>query len=1381
MLLAVFPVALTAPGEPGVSYLAEEGSENGDSEPPAGPDHDFGVPRDEFVVPRDEFVDADEDVDEIYKGVGTIYDLSNQVDVESIPEETPPPEEPREIETICPVCGVTFTMDIELLLTDDVRCPICDELLNGEFISFDAENARQLQGEYVLDEIIVKFVDPSQVPGRERQLQREIARVERIGFVEGLGVYVIKVDDLARNPNAVLNRFKNNRFVEYVEPNYTLAPEILPNDPNTSMQTVVFNMINARPGWDILSGSSAVPIAVVDTGVASHPDLPPPLKGYSAIASLSPYNDKVGHGTGVAGTIGMIGNNGIGGAGINWNASIMTVKVDDANGSLSTANIAKGIIWAADNGARIINLSLGTTSDSITMKNAIDYAYNKGVAIFAASGNSGTASVCYPARYDNVFAVGMVSTSDGTVRAPTSNYGSGMNAVAVGSYYSSSASGSYSHRGGTSFATPQVAALASLIWTINPNLTNNEVYRLIEQGAKPLGGGYNQQTGYGLIDVANTMRLAQATVTPPADTTPPVLTLSGSAAMQINQGTNYVEPGFSAIDDKDGNITSRVTVTGTVNTNVPGVYTLTYAVSDTAGNRSTATRTVTVVFIDRIPPVLTLIGGSSMQIRQGEAFIEPGFTAIDETDGVITPRVVVTGTVNVNVPGTYTLTYRVADAAGNASTATRSVTVILVDTTPPVLTLNGSATMQINQGTTYVEPGFTAIDNIDGDITNRVTVTGTVNINTAGTYTLTYRVADAAGNVSTATRTVTVILVDTTPPILTLLGGQTVQTARGVAFVDPGFTAIDNIDGDITNRVTVTGTVNINTAGTYTLTYRVADMAGNVSTAVRTVQVIIVAAPAFRLTGSSSMQIQQGAAYIEPGYTAVDAYEGVITSRVIVSGIVDVNVPGIYTLTYTVSNSRGVSATATRTVQVLAIVVYVPEPEPALPPETVQETRYPPTITLTGFTAIILEYGQPYIEVGYKAEDFRGNGITSAVRVTSDVDIWVAGLYTITYEVIDPVNASLTARVTRTVTVNPKPPEPPPRNAPTITIIGSNPIILYRDSATPYTEQMARAVDHDGRDISNMVTVSGSVNRTVAGTYTLTYSITSPDTGMTSTTTRDVRILAPEERREARAKYGLVAQGKQGAKVTHTGILSSGDGFMDLQVAFIGSNTVINVRLVDIATGRAVLTDTYSAVGTRQYKIDHGRYELEVEFSIASGNTSYAFALTMPESITSFYDIDEVPLVGMPQIAPIGSNPIILHIGGTPYFEQGARAVDHLGNDISGSVVITGEPDTTTAGEYIITYTVAGALGIPATATRLVRILDPNDDTVFLEPEVPLDPGANSVITHIIRVGETLWGISREYYGTGLRWGDIYNANRDIIGNDPRLILPGRELMIFID
>ncbi|WP_282166075.1 immunoglobulin-like domain-containing protein, partial [Cellulophaga baltica] len=155
---------------------------------------------------------------------------------------------------------------------------------------------------------------------------------------------------------------------------------------------------------------------------------------------------------------------------------------------------------------------------------------------------------------------------------------------------------------------------------------------------------------------------------------------------------------------------------------------------------------------------------------------------------------------NKDVVGTYTVTYNVSDDAGNAATEViRTVTVInAADTTAPVITRNGPASITLTVGDTYNDAGATALDNVDGDITADIVIDNTVNKDVVGTYTVTYNVSDDAGNSATEViRTVMVInAADTTAPVITRNGPASITLTVGDTYNDAGATALDNVDGD---------------------------------------------------------------------------------------------------------------------------------------------------------------------------------------------------------------------------------------------------------------------------------------------------------------------------------------------------------------------------------------------------------------------------------------------------------------------------------------------------------------------------------------------------------------------------------------------------------
>ena len=189
-------------------------------------------------------------------------------------------------------------------------------------------------------------------------------------------------------------------------------------------------------------------------------------------------------------------------------------------------------------------------------------------------------------------------------------------------------------------------------------------------------------------------------------------------------------------------------------TDVPdGYYKIVVRALDKAGN--TKFKSVVNVRVDNVAPVITRLGDDPVTIEVHSPYVDAGATALDDIDGDITSSIVTVNPVDNSIVGTYTVTYNVSDRAGNTATeVTRTVNV--VDTTPPVLTLLGDVPLVLPYGVDYVEPGATAIDNYDGDISSKIEITGTVNSTSPGDYVINYSVTDANGNTSTASRSVTV-------------------------------------------------------------------------------------------------------------------------------------------------------------------------------------------------------------------------------------------------------------------------------------------------------------------------------------------------------------------------------------------------------------------------------------------------------------------------------------------------------------------------------------------------------------------------------------------------------------------------------------------------
>lgn len=314
------------------------------------------------------------------------------------------------------------------------------------------------------------------------------------------------------------------------------------------------------------------------------------------------------------------------------------------------------------------------------------------------------------------------------------------------------------------------------------------------------------------------------------DNIAPVITILGPNPVNVEAGYGYTDSGATAMDNVDGNITSKIVVTGVVDTLSVGVYSIIYTVTDSAGNAITAQRIVNVT-PDVTKPILTLKGSDTIRLEVKNTYTEAGFDAIDNPFGTILDSVVmVTGTVDTTKIGTYVLTYTVTDASGNTSTLQRVI--IISDTTKPVITLIGNAIINHEVNTKYIDEGAIVTDNYNTGLT--YTVTGTVNTNILGTNILTYTAVDASGNVaSTVTRTVNVV--DRTAPVIKLVGSEFVNVLGGNPYTDSGYIVSDNFNDSAQITVTVlTNYVNRTTVeGLYYIQYQATDQSGNVSLSAR--------------------------------------------------------------------------------------------------------------------------------------------------------------------------------------------------------------------------------------------------------------------------------------------------------------------------------------------------------------------------------------------------------------------------------------------------------------------------------------------------------------------------------------------------------------------
>ena len=756
----------------------------------------------------------------------------------------------------------------------------------------------------------------------------------------------------------------------------------------------------------------------------------------------------------------------------------------------------------------------------------------------------------------------------------------------------------------------------------------------------------------------------------------PTITLSeptpGDTTLNLTVGQTYVEPGYSAIDNEDGDISTNVIATpdvintpsliDTSSANSTGIQ-IAYDVIDSNGNAAdTVYRMIFILEADSTAPTISLLGDNPFFVEINTSYSEPGATANDDRDGDISANVTVSGTVDTSTAGTYTLSYNVSDSAGNAATTvTRSV--IVGDTGAPVISLLGNNPLTLERGNTFTDPGATAIDAVDGDLSAAIIVSGTVTESVTGSYLLNYNVSDSSGNAAT-TVTRQVNVVDTGTPAITLVGDNPLNHELNTPFTDPGAVAIDPPSTDISANIVVTGSVNTSAAGTYTLTYNVSDSTGNSApTVTRTVIVADNGAPIITLNGSAVMNINQGDTFVDPGATASDASDddATLTAAIIVSGSVNTATAGTYLLNYDVTDSSGnAAATVTRTVNVNSVGDSVP-----------------PVITLLGNTNVSVVQNSAYTDAGATAIDNIDGDISGNIVTNGIVNTGVAGTYTITYNVSDSSGNAATP-VARTVTVTPAADTTPP----VISLIGGNPMNVTQNST--FTDPgvfLSDNVDSSATLNANLV-VSGSVNTAALGAYTLTYNVSDAAGNAATPVTRTVNVTAAPD-------------------TTPPVITLNGNSSMT--VIQNASFTDPGAQATDNVDNDAALTANIVVTGTVNTAVI-GNYTLRYDVSDAAGNAA-STAIRVVQVVAA-------PDTTPPSIVLQGANPLTLTVG-TSYSEPGYSATDNRDGNVTANVVVNSSGlNTGAVGTYGVTYNVTDAAGNAATTVvRTVNVIPPPDTT----------------------------------------------------------------------
>jgi len=789
----------------------------------------------------------------------------------------------------------------------------------------------------------------------------------------------------------------------------------------------------------------------------------------------------------------------------------------------------------------------------------------------------------------------------------------------------------------------------------------------------------------------------------------PGIIVSGSNPVIIEINSVYNDAGATSFDIVSGNLTAGITANNVdFDTSIAGTHIITYSSTDESNNMYTAFRTV---IVKDSKPLITLIGDNIVTVNLGVTYNDAGATAGDDIDGDLTSKITTHDLVNTNKTGTYTVTYNVIDNAGNAADEVTR-TVIVHDQYIPTIGINGKTPVSVERYSHYNDLGATAWDKIDGDITTDIKIVNPVNTNKVGTYIVTYNVTDAEGNkAKTVTRTVNVVDV---PPVIKLNGLSILSVDLYTTYVDPGATASDYIDGNLTSVITTYNPVNTNKAGTYIVTYNVQEVAGITAAEVtRTVTVIDQYYPVIVIHGETPITIEQNSNYLDMGALATDKVDGVLS--VDVGGLpIDTSKVGTYIVTYNVTNTQGNKAkTVTRTVNVVDVL---------------------PVIKLIGDNIVTVDLGVTYKDAGATAADDVDGDLTSSIITYNPVDTGKFGIYHLTYNVKD-VAGIAAVEVTRTVVVH-------DQYVPTILRNGQTPVTVEQNSQ--YNDLGATAWDKVDGDLTGQIKTVNHVDTSKVGTYIVTYNVTDAEGNKAKTVTRTVYVVdvSPVIKligeklvtvdlgvtyKDAGATAGDNVDGDlTSAITTYNPVDTSKSGTYNItynvkDVTGLAAIEVTRTVVVHdpyiptiIRTGQTPVTveqnSHYNDLGATAWdKIDGditgeittentvdtskvGTYIVTYNVTDAEGNKANTVTRTV-------YVVDAPPVIKL-----IGENPAIVELG-VIYKDAGATAGDNVDGDLTSSIITYNPVDTSKWGTYIITYNVKDAAGLAAVeVTRTVIV-----------------------------------------------------------------------------
>jgi len=376
-----------------------------------------------------------------------------------------------------------------------------------------------------------------------------MANVEVVERVDAIHMKVFQVDSGAER--RAMQALAGQRGVETIESEITVRSTTTPNDPLWRPYTMwAHDTVRLRAAWNRTKGSPKVTIAILDSGLEWHAEFHKRIvAGYDFVENDNVTNDPRGHGTMSTGAAAARGNNRVGIAGGCWECLIMPVRVLDRHGMGFAANVIRGIIFAADNGADVISMSFGGFAPSTAMASAVHYARSQSVVVLGSAGNDGESLPFYPASLPGVIGVAASDPSDQPYR--WSNRGSSFELTAPGCFWTTTTRRGYGNFCGTSASTPLVAGIVGLMRSARPDLPGFMIERALLATAKPMG-----YVSHGLpnADAAvKYVRTLKAPTPPPApNTTHAWVESGGIVAIEAERANERI--GRATIDWIDGTI-----------------------------------------------------------------------------------------------------------------------------------------------------------------------------------------------------------------------------------------------------------------------------------------------------------------------------------------------------------------------------------------------------------------------------------------------------------------------------------------------------------------------------------------------------------------------------------------------------------------------------------------------------------------------------------------------------------------------------------------------------------------------------------------------------------------------------------------------------------